>query len=169
MPSPVRPSWNRDTAPRAKPLSLARFWLICMFFLFWTVLIVSRLFWLQVVRHGEFLERAERQQQRTFEVAPRRGVLYDRNLRELAMTVEVDSIFAVPTEIDDKRGTAEALAAIVHNDPEDTQTTAEQTAARRGRAQLCLGRAPRDGADGGPRQGVDRARSGEGHSLSEGV
>jgi cell division protein FtsI (penicillin-binding protein 3) len=130
MPSPVRPSWNRDTAPRAKPLSLARFWLICLFFLFWTVLIVSRLFWLQVVRHGEFLERAERQQQRTFEVAPRRGVLYDRNLRELAMTVEVDSIFAVPTEIDDKRGTAEALAAIVHNDPEDTQTTAEQIAAR---------------------------------------
>ena len=37
-----------------------------------------------------------KQQQRTFEVAPRRGVLYDRNLRELAMTVQVDSIYAVP-------------------------------------------------------------------------
>jgi hypothetical protein len=38
-----------------------------------------------------------KQQQRTFEVAPRRGVLYDRNLRELAMTVLADSIYADPT------------------------------------------------------------------------
>ncbi len=58
---------------------------------------------LQVVRHQEFVERAQKQQQRTFEVAPRRGVLYDRNLHELAMTVQVDSIYAVPTEIDDKQ------------------------------------------------------------------
>ena len=53
----------------------------------------------------------EKQQQRTFEVAPRRGVLYDRNLRELAMTVQVDSIYAVPTEIDDKQAAARTLAA----------------------------------------------------------
>ncbi len=45
-----------------------------------------------------------RQQQRTFEVAPRRGVLYDRNLHELAMTVLVDSVYAVPSEISDKEG-----------------------------------------------------------------
>ncbi len=63
----------------------------------------GRLFWLQVVRHNEFVERAEKQQQRTFEVAPRRGVLYDRNLHELAMTVQADSIYAVPSEIDDKQ------------------------------------------------------------------
>ena len=41
--------------------------------------------------------------QRTFEVAPRRGVLYDRNLHELAMTVQADSIYADPVEIDDKQ------------------------------------------------------------------
>ncbi len=83
-----------------------------------------------MVRHKEFVERAEKQQQRTFEVAPRRGVLYDRNLRELAMTVQVDSIFAVPTEIDDKQAAAHALAALVHTDPDDAQTTEEQIAAR---------------------------------------
>jgi len=130
MPSPVRPSRNRNTAPRAMPLKLARFWLICLFFLLWAILIVCRLFWLQVVRHKEFVERAGKQQQSTFEVAPRRGVLYDRNLRELAMTVQVDSIFAVPTEISDKQATARALAAIVHTDPDDAQTTEEQIAAR---------------------------------------
>jgi cell division protein FtsI (penicillin-binding protein 3) len=130
MVSPVRPSRNRYTAPRATPLKLARFWLICLFFLFWAGLIASRLFWLQVVRHSEYVERAQRQQQRTFEVAPRRGVLYDRNLRELAMTVQVDSIFAVPSEIDDKHAVAHTLAPIVHNDPEDAQTTEEQIVSR---------------------------------------
>ena len=66
--------------------------------------IAARLFWLQIVRHNEYVERAEKQQQRTFEVAPRRGVLYDRNMHELAMTVQVDSIYAVPSEIDDQKG-----------------------------------------------------------------
>jgi len=130
MSTPVRPSRNRNPAPRAMPLKLARFWLICLFFFGWTVLIAFRLVWLQVVRHHEFMERADRQQQRTFEVAPRRGVLYDRNLRELAMTVQVDSIFAVPTEIDDKTAAARVLAAAVHTDPDDTQSTEEQIAAR---------------------------------------
>ncbi len=59
----------------------------------WASAIAGRLFWLQIVRHQEFVERAAKQQQRTFEVAPRRGVLYDRNLRELAMTVLADSIY----------------------------------------------------------------------------
>jgi len=130
MPSTVRPSRNRNPAPRVMPLKRARFWLVCLFFLTWAILICFRLFWLQVVRHSEYVERAQKQQQRTFEVAPRRGVLYDRNLRELAMTVQVDSIFAVPGEIDDKQATAHALAAIVHTDPNDTQNTEEQIAAR---------------------------------------
>jgi len=130
MASPVRPSRNRSTAPRATPLKLARFWLVCLVFLLWAVVIASRLFWLQMVRHKEFAERAERQQQRTFEVAPRRGVLYDRNLRELAMTVQVDSIFAVPSEMNDKQAAAHALAAVIHTGPEDTQNTEQQIGSR---------------------------------------
>ena len=66
--------------------------------------ICGRLVWLQVVRHADFVERAARQQQRTFEVAPRRGMLYDRNLHELAMTVLADSVYAVPSEIAEQAG-----------------------------------------------------------------
>ena len=130
MPSAVRPSWNYNPAPRVMSLKRARFWQICLFFLFWAILIAARLFWLQVALHGEFQKRARQQQQNTFDVAPRRGVLYDRNLRELAMTVQVDSIFAVPSEIVNKQATAQALAAIVHTDPDDAQTSEEQIAAR---------------------------------------
>jgi len=128
MPSTVRPIPN--PAPRAMPLKRMRFWLVCLLFLCWALLIAARLFWLQVVRHQEFMERAEKQQQRTFEVAPRRGILYDRNQRELAITVQADSIFAVPSEIDDKPAAAQALAALVHTDPDDAQTTEEQITAR---------------------------------------
>ena len=111
-------------------MKLARFWLVCAFFLFWACAIATRLFWLQIVRHSEYVERADKQQQRTFEVAPRRGVLYDRNMRELAMTVQVDSIYADPSEIDDKKSAARTLAAIVHTDPEDNLTREDQIAHR---------------------------------------
>ena len=113
------------------PIRRVRFVYVAMFFCFWAAAIGLRLFWLQVVRHSEFVERALRQQQRTFEVAPRRGVLYDRNLRELAMTVLVDSIYAVPSEIGENRpADAAILSKIVHTDPLDHYTTNQQMLAR---------------------------------------
>jgi len=76
------------------------------------------------------VERAAEQQQRTFNVAPRRGILYDRNMRELAMTVLVDSIYADPSQIDDKQAAAGTLFPLVHKDPEDALTTQSQMEAR---------------------------------------
>src|SRR5664280_1928427 len=130
MQAAVRTIRSRNNPPRVIPLKRTRFWLICLFFLLWACAIGIRLFMLQIVRHQDYVGRAQKQQQRTFEVAPRRGVLYDRNLRELAMTVQVDSIYAVPPEIDDKQTAAHALAALVHTDPGDAPTTEEQIAAR---------------------------------------
>ena len=130
MAATVQSIRGRARTIKAMPLKRSRFWLVCLFFLLWAGAIAGRLFWLQVVHHREYVERAARQQQRTVEVAPRRGILYDRNLRELAMTVLADSIYADPGEIADKPAAARALAALVHNDPEDEQTSQEQIAAR---------------------------------------
>src|SRR5580698_4509314 len=136
MQSPIRPIRSRNGATRVIPLKRTRFWLICLFFLTWAAVIGGRLFWLQVVDHKEYVERAEKQQMRTFEVAPRRGVLYDRNLHELAMTVQADSFYAVPSEIDYKLrsawvdSTAHALAAVVHTDADDALTSEAQIAER---------------------------------------
>jgi cell division protein FtsI (penicillin-binding protein 3) len=117
-----------------------RFLYILAFFVAWTIVICARLLWLQVLTHHTYVEKAVRQQQRTFEVAPRRGILYDRNLHELAMTVLADSIYAVPYEITDskdpaviaqaKSDAANALAKVVHTDPEDSFTSAERIGAR---------------------------------------
>src|SRR5665213_2008740 len=130
MQAAVRTIRSRNNPPRVIPLKRTRFWLICLFFLLWACAIGIRLFMLQIVRHQDYVGRAQKQQQRTFEVAPRRGVLYDRNLRELAMTVQVDSIYADPSEIDDKKVAAHILAALVHTDPEDAKTTESEILAR---------------------------------------
>ena len=79
--SPTRPV-NAGLVPRR-----LGFLHITIFFICWVILICGRLIWLQVIHYKDYVDRAARQQQRTFEVAPRRGVLYDRNLHELAMTV----------------------------------------------------------------------------------
>ncbi|MGB0082509.1 MAG: penicillin-binding transpeptidase domain-containing protein [Terracidiphilus sp.] len=130
MSATVQPIRGRAPTTRALPLKRSRFWIVCLFFLLWAGAISGRLFWLQIVRHQDFVERAAKQQQRTFEVAPRRGILYDRNLRELAMTVLADSIYADPSEITDKPAAARTLAALVHTDPEDALTTDDQITAR---------------------------------------
>ncbi len=82
----------------------------------WTGVIGLRLVDLQVIHYGDFTQRAQRQQQRSIEVAPRRGIIYDRNGHELAMSVMVDSIFAVPAEIPDQAGTAALLSRILSVD-----------------------------------------------------
>jgi cell division protein FtsI (penicillin-binding protein 3) len=127
---PPQPIRTRTKPSRGVPFKRTRFFVICGFFLIWVCAISGRLFWIQIVRHKEFVERAEKQQQRTFDVAPRRGILYDRNMRELAMTVLVDSIYADPSQISDKQAAARTLASLVHTDPEDALTTENEIAAR---------------------------------------
>ncbi len=121
-------------APRqtlTAPIRRIRFVYVTFFFCFWAAVIVLRLGWVQIVRHSEFVHRAAQQQQRTFEVAPRRGMLYDRNLRELAMTVLVDSVYAVPSELGDNReNAAQMLSAIVHSDAGDSYTSEKRMLGR---------------------------------------
>lgn len=121
---------RKSKQPLSAPIPRLRFVLLAAILVLWVGIIAARLVWLQVFQHAEYASRELRQQQRTFQIAPRRGVLYDRNLRELAMTGLVDSIYAVPSEIHDKAAMARKLAAIVHVDPRDRYTAASQIDAR---------------------------------------
>ena len=109
---PVLRPTTRASGPLTAPIRKQRFFWVAIAFCLWTAAIAFRLTWLQVIKHDHFVKMAARQQQRGFEVAPRRGVLYDRNLRELAMTVLVPSIYAVPTEIGDNREADAHLLAV---------------------------------------------------------
>src|SRR5919107_5623778 len=70
-----------------------RLYIFAAVLLFWLCGICLRLISLQVFAYGDFVQRASRQQQRSIEVSPRRGIIYDRNGHELAMSISVDSIF----------------------------------------------------------------------------
>jgi cell division protein FtsI (penicillin-binding protein 3) len=75
----------------------------------WTAGIEARLLYLQLVAHADLVARAERQQLRTLAVPAKRGEIFDRRGRLLAYSVDTDTIYAVPLEIDNVRTTASAL------------------------------------------------------------
>lgn len=81
--------------------------------LLWIVVIVLRLYQLQVVRHDHYTVKAGRQQQRVLELDSPRGTIYDARGRALAVSVPVDSAYAVPSRIKDPKKTAAAIARVV--------------------------------------------------------
>ncbi|MEO7793128.1 MAG: penicillin-binding protein 2 [Thermoanaerobaculia bacterium] len=91
------------------------YWILALLAL-WIVAIAARLYHLQVNRHEEFARRAERQQQRVIELDPPRGTIYDARGRELAVSVEVESVFAVPREVTDAGAAAAALSRVLGAD-----------------------------------------------------
>src|SRR5215472_14881560 len=96
--------------------SNTRLYYLAGFLAFWFLVICLRLAWLQVVDYGDYTQRAARQQQRSIDVSPVRGSIYDRNGNELAMTVTVDSVFAVPSEVPDIHASSLALARALKSD-----------------------------------------------------
>ena len=65
------------------------------------------------MRHDEFVKRAKKQQERTIELAPRRGAIVDRDGRSLAVTTTVESVFAIPSDIEDPDLVARELAPLL--------------------------------------------------------
>ena len=96
-----------------------RLYILAGMLFLWCGMIGLRLVYLQIFEYGTFQQRAQHQQQRTFQVAARRGIIYDRAGRELAMSISVDSAFAIPTEIPDLAATISLISQITHADPRE--------------------------------------------------
>jgi cell division protein FtsI (penicillin-binding protein 3) len=79
----------------------SRLYLLVGMLLLWCLAICGRLIYLQIFCYGSFARQAEHQQQREIPLSAKRGVIYDRAGHELAMSVLVDSAFAVPSEVKD--------------------------------------------------------------------
>jgi cell division protein FtsI (penicillin-binding protein 3) len=82
----------------------------------WGVAITARLVQLQVLDHDLYRDRAEGQQERRVELQAPRGMIFDSRGRKLAVSVEVDSVWADPSQIEDPTATADALARILSLD-----------------------------------------------------
>jgi cell division protein FtsI (penicillin-binding protein 3) len=70
-------------------------------FALWTVGIQARLVYLQVIERGELQARADRQHNRLIAAPAKRGEILDRNGHVLAYSVDADTIFADPSEVED--------------------------------------------------------------------
>jgi cell division protein FtsI (penicillin-binding protein 3) len=99
-----------------------RYVVVALIAALWMGAVLARLSFLQLFQYSDYLARARRQQQRIVETTPRRGSLYDRNLRELAMSVTAESCFAVPAEIGNPQLAARLLAGILGASEDEIQT-----------------------------------------------
>jgi cell division protein FtsI (penicillin-binding protein 3) len=83
--------------------------------------IAFKLFILQIHQNGRLTARATRQYQRLVPIVSRRGTIYDRSGRELAVSLRVSSVFAQPAAVQDPGATAKALAPILRLSPKELQ------------------------------------------------
>ncbi|MBI4910305.1 MAG: transpeptidase family protein [Acidobacteria bacterium] len=103
--------WGSD--PQKHEGSAKRIRLLVRIALFWAVVIVVRLFYLQIYSHDEYREIAQSQQQRVLTVAARRGKILDRNDEELAMSTAVKSVCVNPQFITDPEVSSVLMAEIL--------------------------------------------------------
>jgi cell division protein FtsI (penicillin-binding protein 3) len=87
----------------------------------WMGAVLARLSYLQLFCYSEYFAKAQHQQQRTFEISPMRGVIYDRKGRELAVSIPMDSVFADPTDIKDPEMVARLLSRVLDVPGEDLE------------------------------------------------
>lgn len=92
-----------------------------LFFLFTIVFILlgSRIFWVQFVKGAELSEKALQNRMRDIPVEAKRGIIYDRNGEELAISISADSVYAIPAEVlasKQEKEIAARLAAILEMD-----------------------------------------------------
>jgi cell division protein FtsI/penicillin-binding protein 2 len=98
----------------------------------WVTTIEAKLVYLQVFKRADLAARAERQQERTQASPAKRGDILDRRGRVLATSVDADTIYAIPTEIDDPPAAARTLCdALADCDARERQSLTERLSQRK--------------------------------------
>lgn len=86
---------------------------ILVFFCLLAFIVAGRAFQLQVLKRDQLCRLAERQYKNKVPLVPKRGTIYSRGYEELAVTVEVDSIYAEPDAVEDAKLAAKKLAPVL--------------------------------------------------------
>ena len=99
--------------------AFTRFMLIVAFFILWIGGISVRLVHLQVNQSDWLRGQALNQRRDQTKSRQLRGTIFDRTERTLAISVNLKSLYADPTEIDDVETTAKKVAAVLKLKPND--------------------------------------------------
>ena len=116
--------------------SIRRALFVAAFIVFWVLAISVRLVYLQVSQHVALGERARAQQQQAIETTAQRGTLLDRQGRELARSIQTESIFVDAANLEnagDITCTAAGLAAVLKLKKEDLQQKLEEAKTKNSR------------------------------------
>ena len=81
--------------------------------------LIIRTGYLQLIK-GEWLStKASEQQTREIPIEPKRGTIYDANMKELAVSVTKYTVWCKPVEVKDKKDVAEKLASVLDKEEEE--------------------------------------------------
>ena len=114
-----QPLRHANKKAAAKKSSIKRFVVVLVFFAFWATAIGARLVYLQTTQHEFFLSKAIEQRQRERKTKPLRGSILDRQGRELALTLEVESLWIDPSEIENPEATSYRIANLIGEKPKN--------------------------------------------------
>jgi cell division protein FtsI (penicillin-binding protein 3) len=93
--------------------SLRRLYIVGGIFALALCALLIRLFDVQILRHHLLSGLAERQHQKSTDLHGKRGIIYDRRLRELALSIDRESIYLSPSEFSARPHVITQLARIL--------------------------------------------------------
>jgi len=105
--------WDEDFSKVWIKKSKNRSVIICTIVFFCFSAIFARLIHLMVVDHESMVQRSERQYRRVKTLKPQRGVIWDREMREVAVNIETDSLYAVPSRVSNAKELSSHLAPLI--------------------------------------------------------
>ncbi len=98
---------------KIKKFSKKRLVVVLILACFVFFLLIFRTGYLQIVKGDWLTEKALDQQTRDIPIEPKRGTIYDRNMKELAVSVTKYTVWAKPVEVKDKEKSAKAISEII--------------------------------------------------------
>ena len=82
------------------------------------ILLIGRLGFLQIVRGEELKKGALEQWTKGITIKSKRGIIYDRNGKKLALSISASTVWASPPDIKDPEKTAKEVARVLNLDEE---------------------------------------------------
>lgn len=108
-----RKLWDEDFTKIRLKKSKNRAVILCTIIFFCFSVIFLRLIILMVFDHEALSHRAEQQYREIKILKPQRGVIWDRKMRQMAISIEAVSLYAVPSQINDVRELSLHLAPLI--------------------------------------------------------
>ncbi|WP_018247705.1 stage V sporulation protein D [Orenia marismortui] len=93
--------------------------ILFLFVILFMLSLSARFLWIQIISNNKYQQKALGQRLRELKVEPKRGIIYDRNGVELAVSASADTVVAIPKEVKNAKETAKKLSKILDQSQDD--------------------------------------------------